>query len=231
MLFILLFNPNLKALFMKKSILSFFFVFPVVFTAFGQLQTQDAVSYSPVIQIDSSDSYLIGTLIDKSNKTKYNFGLSYGRGMASWTNVLIYNSKRNETKKIFTTSPVLISPVINNYIPVNYTGLQEFRSSTLLKNFILFFVKGDDYNKNGVINDEDPFYLFISSKSGNNLTQITPKDMNVISWTLSKDNKTILVKLQKDKNADNKFFGDDEVIYQIDLNDDISKIKTFPINI
>jgi len=216
---------------MKKSVLSLFFLFTVVFTSSGQLQVQDAVSYSSIQQIDSSDSYLIGTLIDKTNKMKYNFGLSYGRGFNSWTNVLIYNSKLNETKKVFTTGPVLISTLVTSYLPANYPAQQEFRTSALLKKCIMFLVKSEDYNKNGVIDEEDPFCLFISSKTGNTLTQITPKDMNVISWTLSKDNKTILVKIQKDKNADNKFLGDDELIYQIDLNDDFSKIKAYPINI
>ena len=37
------------------------------------------------------------------------------------------------------------------------------------------------------------------------------------------------VKLQKDKNGDKKFSDEDEAIYQFDLNEDFSKIKSHQI--
>ena len=213
---------------MKKITLSLVFVTAGLIPALAQISAQDAISYSMPMQIDSSDSYIMGTLIDRTNKMKYNFGGSF-RGFSNWTNVLIYNSKTHESKKVFTTSPVLVLPVSNFiYGPINYPGMQEYRSGIILKNHIVFLAKTDEINKNGVIDEDDPVSFFISSKSGNNLTQISPKDVNVISWTLSKDGKTILVKLQKDKNGDNKFGGEDEQIYQLELNDDISKIKIVP---
>jgi len=75
-------------------------------------------------------------------------------------------------------------------------------------------------------------YLYISSKTGDNLKQITPKGFNVVSWTLSKDKKMILVKGQNDKNGNKKCGnGDDEVYYRIDLNDNIAKIQCYQINL
>ena len=74
-------------------------------------------------------------------------------------------------------------------------------------------------------------YLYISTKTGDNLRQITPKGFYVISWTLSKDKKMILVKGKNDKNKNKKFGnGDDELYYRIDLDDDISKINCYQIN-
>jgi hypothetical protein len=74
-------------------------------------------------------------------------------------------------------------------------------------------------------------YLYISTRTGDDLRQITPKGLNVLSWTLSKDKKMILVKVQNDKNRNKKFGnGDDQLYYRIDLDDDISKIQCYQIN-
>ncbi|HEU4859043.1 MAG TPA: hypothetical protein VFT15_04370, partial [Chitinophagaceae bacterium] len=74
-------------------------------------------------------------------------------------------------------------------------------------------------------------YLYVSTKTGDNLKQITPKGFYVLSWTLSKDKKMILVKGKNDKNNNKKFGnGDDELYYRIDLDDDISKIQCYQIN-
>jgi len=54
--------------------------------------------------------------------------------------------------------------------------------------------------------------------------------LNVVSWTLSKDKKMILVKVQNDKDGNKKFGnGDDELYYRIDLYPDISKIECYQV--
>ena len=96
---------------------------------------------------------------------------------------------------------------------------------------IVYLVRTENYNNDNALDSDDPLYLYISGKKGDGLKQITPKGFNVVSWTLSKDKKIILVKVQNDKNKNKKFGnGDDELYYRIDLNDDISKIQCYPIN-
>ena len=101
----------------------------------------------------------------------------------------------------------------------------------ILPNHILYIARTDNFNRDNGLDTDDPQYLYLSSKTGDHLKQITPKGMNVVSWTLSKDKKMLLVKLQNDKNGNKKFGnGDDELYYRVDLLDDISSIRCEPIN-
>jgi hypothetical protein len=200
--------------------------------SFAQLRSTDAVAYSQPMQVDSSDYFIIATLIDKTNKAKYSFSQSgIYRTMGSWTNILFYNSKTNKTKKLFSTAPIIVGGITNNYGAFPSGSMGNNMLSGIIDNNILFMVKHDEYNNDGLIDEDDPVSIFISTKSGEGLRQITPKDMHVISWQTSRDRKTIIAKMQKDKNGDKKFTDEDEIIYQIDMNDDISKIKFYPINI
>ncbi len=197
---------------------------------FAQIRSSDAVAYSQPMQVDSSDYFIIATIVDKTNKAKYSFGqIGIYRGMGNWTNVLFYNSKTNKTKKLFSNGPIAVGSVTQANYSTGSMGTNIL--SAIIENNILFMVRNDEYNNDGIIDEDDPVSVFISTKSGEGLRQITPKDMHVLSWQLSKDKKTIIIKLQKDKNGDKKFTDEDEIIYQIDMNDDISKIKFYPINI
>jgi hypothetical protein len=214
---------------MKRFILTSASCFCILLISSAQLPGRDNTSYSQPIQIDSSDNYIIASLIDKTNKTKYNYTGTYRMG-GNWTNIFIYNSATTESKKIFSASPVLIfplSPIVGNPMYVQ----QEIRFSYSIRDYMLLLVKTDNYNQNGIIEEDDPISLYIVSKTGANLTQISPKDMNVISYTLSRDGKTILTKLQKDNNNDKKFLDEDETLYQINLDKDYSKIKAFPVKL
>jgi hypothetical protein len=96
---------------------------------------------------------------------------------------------------------------------------------------LLFLAKTNDQNRDGILDPNDPLYLFLATKTGDSLTRISPPDYNVITWSLSKDNKTILLKLVKDTNGNNKYNDEREVFYQIDLNGALSKVKCYLINL
>jgi len=74
-------------------------------------------------------------------------------------------------------------------------------------NFIFYSITTDDLNKDGKLDGDDPDYLFISDKSGNNLKQISPSGYYVRSWKLiSETNKvlmeTVAVKAEKEDNPE-----------------------------
>jgi hypothetical protein len=190
--------------------------------SFGQ--KKDEINFSDPFQIDSSDYFLIPRLIDSDNQASY----GKGKGYLPWGNyndIYFYNSTTNQTKKLFGTTLVLISPF--NPRRFNYEYKPAETPENFLNKHIVYLARTENFNGDNALDTEDPVYLYISTKTGDNLTQITPKGLNVVSWTPSKDKKTILVKLQQDKNGNKKFgVGDDEVYYKIDLNDDISKIKS-----
>jgi hypothetical protein len=150
-----------------------------------------------------------------------------------WTNVLVLNLKDKKSKKIFPTDLIAIYPVQNTMLYVQFDNVYyEPRRliSGMSSKYIVYLVRTDELNKDGIIDDDDPIYIFISIKAGEHLKQITPNVMNVTNWKLSKDGNAIVATIQKDTNGDKRFDDEDEIIYQIDLDNDISKIKIQPVN-
>ena len=192
-------------------------------------QKKEEVNFSDPFQIDSSAYFLIPELVDSDNKQAYGKGIGFFP-WGAYMDIYFYNSNTNRSKKLFEGQLALIQPFgrtqyyydkyAENVLPVN-----------ILSSHIVYLVRTENYNNDNALDSDDPLYLYISDKKGDGLKQITPKGFNVISWTLSKDKKMILVKVQNDKNKNKKFGnGDDQLYYRIDLNDDISKIQCYPIN-
>src|SRR6185295_11251926 len=74
--------------------------------SFGQ--KKDEINFSDPFQIDSSDYFLIPRLIDDKNEDAY----GKGKGYLPWGNyndIYFYNSKTNETKKLFGSTLAIIS--------------------------------------------------------------------------------------------------------------------------
>jgi len=191
-------------------------------------QKKDEVNFSDPYQIDSSEYFMIPRLVDNDNKGNY----GKGKGYLPWGNyneVFFYNSSTKQTKKLFSGQLALIQPLTTQRY--NYSDHREPDTPrNILPNHIIWLARTDNFNNDNGLDTEDPQYLFISTKTGE-LKQVTPKGLNVVSWTLSKDKKMILVKLQNDKDGDKKFGnGDDELYYRIDLHPDISKIECYQVD-
>jgi len=215
---------------MQQKLLTLFFL--TAGFAFTYGQKKDEINFSDALQIDSSEYFLIPKLIDDDNKHIY----GKGKGYLPWGNysdVYFYNSKTNQTKKLFNGQLALMDPFFRRRHYYDYISNKEKETpANLLPNHIVYLVRTDNFNGDNGLDTDDPSYLYITTKTGDNLKQITPKGFNIVSWTVSKDNKMILVKGQNDKNGNKKFGnGDDELYYRIDLNEDISKIQCYPISL
>lgn len=202
-----------------------------LFISVATAQKKDEINFSDAFQLDSSEYFLIPRLLDDSNKDQFD----KGKGYIPWghyTDILFYNTKTNQTKKLFGGRPALIAPFLqkrNSY----YTQEKEADvTKNVLPGLIVYSVITDDFNNDKVLDSDDPCYLYISTKTGEQLKQVTPNGFNVLSWTISQDKKIILVKGQTDKNKNKKFGnGDDQLYYRIDLDDDVSKIKCYQVNL
>ena len=197
------------------------------FSAFAQ--KKDEINFSDPFQIDSSEYFLIPQLVDDDNKQAYGKGVGF-LPWGDYIDVYFYNSITKQTKKLFGDQLALIQSF--NQRRYYYEREKETEiPANILPKHIVFIARTHDFNGDKALDSHDPSYLYISSKTGDDLRQITPKGFNVLSWTLSKDKKMILVKLQNDKNKNKKFGnGDDQLYYRIDLNDDVSKIECYQIS-
>lgn len=198
-----------------------------VFTISSFSQKKEEINFSDPFQIDSSEYFIIPRMIDNENNHLYGKGKSY-LPWGNYNDIIFYNAQTNTAKPLFGKTLVIISTFRerSNYF---YEKPKETPANFLDKH-ILYLARTENFNNDGALDSEDPLYIFISTKTGEGLRQITPNGLNVLSWTISQDKKFILVKLQNDKNGNKKFGqGDDQVYYRIDLHDDIQQIKTYQI--
>jgi hypothetical protein len=194
-------------------------------------QKKEEIAFSDAYQIDNSEYFLIPRLLDDSNKDQFD----KGKGSVLWgnyTDIIFYNTKTDQSKKLFEGKLALIAPFLTKRNSYYSTEKEPDVTNNILPHHIIYSARVEDFNGDKVIDSDDPAYLFVSNKTGDKLRQITPAGFHVISWTVSKDKKIILVKGQLDKNKNKKFGnGDDQVYYRVDLDDDISKIQCNPVNL
>ena len=192
-------------------------------------QKKEDINFSDPFQIDSSEYYLIPEVVDNDNKDVYGKGVGY-LSWGDYLDIYFYNSATKQTKKLFDKQLALIQS-FNKREYYYDKGRESEIPANILPKHIVYLARTENFNGDNALDNQDPVYLYISTKTGDNLTQITPNGLTVISWTLSKDKKMILVKLRNDKNKNKKFGnGDDELYYRIDLDDDISKIQCYQVN-
>lgn len=214
---------------MKKITLTIFSVTLCFILALGQ--KKDDINFSDPFQIDSSEYFLIPKLIDLDNLQAYGKGKGY-LPWGDYSDIYFYNSKTNKTRQLFNGQLALIRPFFAKRYYYDYTGNSDNNNgpANILPNHIVYLARTENFNGDNALDTDDPVYLYISSKTGEQLKQITPKGFTVISWSASKDNTMLLVKVRNDKNGNKKFGdGDDELYYRVDLDKDISKIQCYPI--
>jgi len=188
---------------------------------------KDEVNFADPLQIDSSQYFLIPKVVDEDDKAAY----GNGKVIFPWSHyseMYLYNAETRTSKKMFDGQRALIVPFRSLWPKERTTEPPQ----NFLDKHIVYLVRTENYNKDNGLDFDDPVYLYISTKSGDGLRQITPKGMNVVCWTPSRDRKFILVRLQVDKNGNKKFGnGDDELYYRIDLLNDVAQIKCYPLEL
>ncbi len=199
-------------------------------TAISQNTIPSGRQFSNLMQIDSSDNYVAGSGIDKTNKSQF-VGRQFGFAGNFWTNLYFFNSSANRSIKLFDQSPIALMPIQSGEISFNrFESLQKGTYfSAITKQYIILLVKTDEFLTNGLIDDDDPTSLFICTTSGQNLTRVSPLDFNVTAWRLSKDEKILFITGQHDKNNDKSFASEDETVYEVKLSLGLTNIKLVPL--
>ncbi|MDT3401724.1 hypothetical protein [Mucilaginibacter terrae] len=171
----------------------------------------DTVASSPdvktgsISEIDSSGVLMIPLTLDSENDRDDKIpGYSSSGGSTNYWNIIFYNSRSRE-QHLLTDKKVLIS---------------EFSDDTRSTDRHLFFsVITDDFNADKVLSNDDPQYLFITDKQGNNFMQVSPMGCDVTHWEYIKASNKILMTVIKDTTHDKDFDEKDEVSifeYEID---------------
>ncbi len=139
--------------------------------------------------------------------------LSYYKEMQSnnYWNIVFLNSKTNEYH-LLSDRKMLINGYNIKYDNSNFINISQ------TKNLIFYSITTDDYNKDKKLTQEDPNYLFVTDKTGNNFRQISPSNYHLQNWEFIKSVNKVIMSVKKDSDKNNKFDDKDEVTtFEIDI--------------
>ena len=140
-------------------------------------------------------------------------------------NVLFLNSNTNEYN-LLTENKILI-------LDYNYKyGSEEGVNVSKKTNHIFYSGRTLDYNKDKVLNEVDPVYLFVSDKFGKNFRQLSPNNYSLHSWKYITANNKIIITAYKDSNKNNAFDEKDEIsTFEVVLDQNEKPKEVFPTNL
>lgn len=94
--------------------------------------------------------------------------------------------------------------------------------------YIFYRVTVEDYNQDKKLTYDDPEYLFISDKEGNNFRQISPAGYNLNSWQFIKSANKVVMTVTRDSDKNKKFGDKDEITaFQIDMDKETQPSEIF----
>jgi hypothetical protein len=131
----------------------------------------------------------------------------------SYWNIIFFNSNTSEyhllseRKMLISSYNYKYSSNDNDYIDIAQT-----------RKLIFYTVTSEDYNKDKMLTNEDPEYLFVTDKEGNNFRQISPANYDLNNWQFIKSSSKVIMTVKKDSDKNNKFDYKDEIsTFEIDL--------------
>ena len=119
-------------------------------------------------------------------------------------NIVFLNSNTNEYH-LLTENKVMI---------INYDYKYNTHEGTDISkktDHIFYNIRSKDYNKDKLLNEKDPVYLFVSDKSGKKLRQISPADYDLNSWKYIQSSHKVIMTATKDSNKNDIFDNEDEI--------------------
>jgi len=124
---------------------------------------------------------------------------------SSFWNIIFLNSKTNyyhllSDKKI----------LIRNYdFKYSENGRADIGQTS---RHIFYSVTSEDFNNDKRLTDEDPKYLYLSDKEGNNFRRISPQNCDLQNWKFINSTNKVLITVKIDSDNNYKFDDKDEVM-------------------
>ncbi|MGN7866309.1 hypothetical protein [Chryseobacterium sp. 22458] len=119
-------------------------------------------------------------------------------------NIVFLNSNTNEYH-LLTDNKVLILNYDYKY------NAEEGTNISKKTDHIFYNIRSKDYNKDKLLNEKDPVYLFVSDKSGKQLRQISPANYDLNSWKYIQSSNKVIMTATKDSNKNDLFDNEDEI--------------------
>jgi hypothetical protein len=187
---------------MKKLLIGLILIFDSVIG-----YSQNKIIGEPMI-VDSS--YLSKLIIPVA----YNPTITGEGGLLinHYANILFYDPKTDSAK------PLFLEDTYIKKFQGDFNPIYCYHNNIYSSKWIFYFVKTFDYNKNGKIDLNDPYTLWVSDKNGNELKSITQSGEWAASIDIYDKQGFALIKIISDTDGNRKFgFGEWDNFYYIRL--------------
>ena len=170
-----------------------------------------AILFADPQEIDSSHIVIYPLLLEK---TSYGNGSASSRGgdRTSYWNLIFYNTDNNTQHLLTDDKKIVIYQFNLTSSSSSSSNGTWINGINIFENNIFYSVVSRDFNENKYLDADDPTYLYVSDKQGNNFRQLSPDDYNIVSWEVVAGTSKIILQAQKDNNGDKKFDNNDQIL-------------------
>ncbi|GAB0157091.1 hypothetical protein CHRYSEOSP005_23600 [Chryseobacterium sp. Alg-005] len=190
------------------------------------------IQTSSFTEIDSTGILIFPLQMGQNKREDGNYSYKEMPDNTYW-NIIFLNSNTNEYH-LLTEKKILIL----NY-DYKYNADEEEINVSKKTDHIFYNVRSLDYNNDKLINENDPVYLFVSDRFGNNFRPISPANYSLNSWKYIQSSNKVIMTVTKDSNQDKLFDDKDEVVafeivldqletpkevFQVELKDKLKKL-------
>lgn len=175
------------------------------------------LDFNAPVLIDNSVyvMYPLGLRSNDEEKKDLDIRKESNRSNTCW-NIVFYNTANGTAHLLDEARKMVIYSFDPHFVGGNsavaeadYDGVEP--QSERGNKMIYYDVRTNDFNRDGIIDEKDPSYLFVSDVAGNNFHQISPNNYNVNDWRLLKGTNKILLRATA-ATADNRSFSENERI-------------------
>ena len=183
-------------------------------TSIVQTENKASLDFSYVVDVDSAEWLAYPLSIGgyggrvEEYKDYLSSGISKNSNHPFYWNILFYNTKTQESHGLDTMKMV-----------IHEFSAENKAHGKTANQFCFYEITKLDSNKDGLLDEKDPQYLFVSNKAGKNLKQITPNDTKVLTWSFPRKSDFMLIRVIKDSNRDGVFdlLMDNESLMRVDF--------------
>ncbi|MBD2667196.1 hypothetical protein H6G73_22465 [Richelia sinica FACHB-800] len=171
----------------------------------NQPKSKENLSYGDLIIKEESYYLMIPVYLGFGEQTKDDsLSISRSYKQEAKINNLIFYHKQNGGNNV----------LLNKSAVINSFDLLEVKTEDKKTQRVWFYrIIDQDTNQDKELNEQDAIGGYISDLSGQNLTQVTPTNSQIVNWFILPSQNAILIKIIYDTNKDKKFTSEDKSNY------------------
>ncbi len=178
------------------------------------------IQVSTFSEIDSSGVLMFPLSVGETERARGSLSYKEAPNNAYW-NIIFYNSK-TKVSHLLSERKMLIGRYDYKY------ESEVLVNTSLTSNYIFYTVRTDDFNKDQQLTDQDPEYLFVSDRFGNQFKQISPANCDLKNWKFIKSSNKVILTIGRDSDKNSKFDDHDETAtFEIELGKDTEAREIF----